>query len=202
MSIATQVVALALAYVALAILALAAMIRLRWPWRLTAGIIVLVSLAYLGVFQATKGLLGWSTWDKPPAHFQVLWAYTVEPSAAIHEPGAVHLWLQTLDDENLPVGEPRAYRLPYSRRLARTVETVRTEIQGNHPQEGRTIEAEGTGNAEANQGGQAAPLTQDSDPGGDPAMGGNLDPALLGSGSRPVAFAPLPRPRLPPKDTP
>ena len=195
-------VGLSLAYACLGVLALAAVVRLRWPWRITAGLIVLVSLAYLGVFQATKGLLGWSTWDTPPRHFQVLWTYTIEPNAAIHDAGAVHLWLQALDDDNLPMGEPRAYRLPYSRRMARTVETVRTEVQANHPQEGRTIEAEGTGASQANQGGQVAPLTQDSDPGGDPAMGGNLDPALLGSGNRPVAFAPMPRPRLPPKDTP
>jgi len=202
MSLDAQVVGLALAYAALGVLALAALVRLGWRWRVTAGLIVLMSLAYVGVFYASKGLLGWSSWDAPPAHFQVLWAYTVEPNATLHDAGAVHLWLQRLDDENLPVGEPRAYRLPYTRRLAHTVETVRTEVQANHPQEGRTIEAEGTGNAEANQGGQAAPLTQDSDPGGDPAMGGNLDPALLGSGNKPVAFAPLPRARLPPKDTP
>ncbi len=202
MSLQAQVIGLSLAYAALGVLALVGVARTRWPWPLKSAVIVLASLAYVGVFFGTKGLLGWSTPDPLPARFQVLWARTVDPDPASGNPGAVHLWLETLGDDNLPAGEPRAYRLPFSRRLAQKVEAVRVELQANHPQGGRTEEAEGAPDQAAQTNGPPAPLNRDIDPGGDPAGGGSLDPAMLGGNSKSVEFAPLPRPVLPAKEAP
>jgi hypothetical protein len=44
----------------------------------------------------------------------MLWAQIIEPSPLQNEKGHVFLWLQTLDKDNFPTGQPRAYQLPYS----------------------------------------------------------------------------------------
>jgi hypothetical protein len=49
-----------------------------------------------------------------PPSFRMLWAQVVEPALLQGEKGHVFLWLQTLDADNFPVGQPRAYQLPYS----------------------------------------------------------------------------------------
>jgi len=137
-----------------------------------------------------------------PQRFEVLWALTVEPDPASHDPGAVHLWVQALDAANLPNGEPRAYRLPYSTRLAEKTEAARAEIKAGHPQAGRTVETlVATGQAPLPNGPVAAPGAE-VEAGGDPASGGSLDTTLLGGDSKSIEFAPLPRSLLPPKDAP
>ena len=53
--------------------------------------------------------------DSPiPPRFSMLWAQIVEPNLLLGEKGRVFLWIQTLDEENYPIGQPRAYQLPYS----------------------------------------------------------------------------------------
>ena len=44
----------------------------------------------------------------------MLWAQVIEPNPLQSEKGHVFLWLQTLDAANFPLGQPRAYQLPYS----------------------------------------------------------------------------------------
>jgi hypothetical protein len=137
-----------------------------------------------------------------PPRFQLLWARVVEPDRAEKIAGAIHLWVEELDDANLPSGVPRAYRLPYSTAVARKAEAARVEIMNGRPQAGRALEF-GVG------GGEAAPDVPGAfvapgatEPGGDPASGGFLDPSFLGGDSKSVEFAPLPAPALPPKGAP
>jgi hypothetical protein len=86
--------------------------RLHWVFKALATVstIALIPLTFHGIGEL-RGLPS----DGPiPSNFTLLWAQVVEPNMLQGEKGRVFLWLQTLDNENYPVGQPRAYQLPYS----------------------------------------------------------------------------------------
>jgi hypothetical protein len=198
MSLETELLGLGLAYALLGLLLLAAVVRARLPWPVKAAAIALTSAFYIVAFQRLEGLLGWSALDPLPPRFQLLWARSVEPNQAAELPGAIHLWVEELDEANLPSGVPRAYRLPYSAALAQKIETARAEIMEGRPQGGRAADFGGGNFAGELEGAVAFP--PGVEPGGDPSGGGLLDPAFLGGDSQMIELAPLPAPRLPPKD--
>jgi len=200
-SLEREIFGLSVGYVLLGVMLLLAVTRARLPWGVKALAVVATSAFYVVVFFRTQGLLGWSAHEAVPARFQLLWARTVEPDLADNVPGAIHLWLEELDDANLPSGEPRAYRLPYSQTLARKVEAARVEIMAGRPQGGRALDF-GIGGGETVAEGPVVPRSG-ADPGGDAERSSFLDSAVLGGGdSKSVEFAPLPAPALPAKDLP
>jgi hypothetical protein len=192
------VVGLVLAYVLLSTLLLVVMIHLPIRRSLKIAAILAASVFYIFVFFTTQQLLGWSAPVAMPDRFQVLWTRVIEPNPSRNNPGAIHLWVEALDDLNLPSGEPRAFRLPYSVELARKVSTAQEEIDQGRPQGGRAqFWGEGSGERMG-----AAPVNAAAPPGGDPSGGGMFDPSFLGAQSKSVDLAPLPKPKLPPKDLP
>ncbi|MEQ1770522.1 MAG: hypothetical protein ABL879_11840 [Devosia sp.] len=102
---AYALVAALLAYVVL-------LSRLHWVFKAIATVatIALIPLTFNGVGE----LRGLPTDGPIPFSFRMLWAQVVEPAPLQSEKGHVFLWLQTLDADNFPVGQPRAYQLPYS----------------------------------------------------------------------------------------
>jgi hypothetical protein len=140
MSLQASILGLSFGYVLLGLLLLLAVVRTRLPWPVKAGAVAVTSAFYVLVFFRTQGLLGWSADDPLPPNFQLLWVRSVEPNIAQGEPGAIHMWVEALDDDNLPSGAPRAYRRPYSTALARKAERARTEIAAGHPQGGRAAQ--------------------------------------------------------------
>ena len=194
----TSVVFLSLAYVLLSALLLLVVAYLPIPRLAKIAAILAASIFYVVVFFATQGLLGWSAPVAVPARFQVLWTRVIEPNPARQEPGAIHLWLEELDEANLPSGVPRAYLLPYSAALAQRVSAAQEEIEKGHPQGGR---AELFGSP-TQAGTVAGPLNTSAPPGGEASGGGLLDPSFLGGQSKSVDLVPLPKPVLPPKDLP
>lgn len=198
MSLQTTVLGLSLAYVLLSVLLLAVLIWLPVRRLFKIAAILAASAFYVVVFFATQGLLGWSAPVAVPDRFQVLWTRVLEPNPARGEPGAIHLWLEALDDANLPSGVPRAYLLPYSRELAGRVSAAQAEIEKGSPQGGRS---QFFGNPPHNAG-VMGPVNAAAPPGGDPSGGGLLDPEFLGGQSKSVELTPLPKPVLPPKDIP
>jgi hypothetical protein len=200
MSLQTEIVMLSVGYALLGLLLLLAVTRALLAWPVKAAAIVVTSAFYLVVFFRTEGLLGWSAPQPLPARFQLLWARSVEPNLALNEPGAVHLWLEELDEANVPSAVPRAYRLPYSAALARKVENARIEIISGRPQGGRA-EQFGAGDGEPVPDAGAIPR-RGVEAGGDPTSGGAIDSAFLGGEQQSVEFAPLPVVTLPPKDAP
>src|SRR3954464_903545 len=137
MSLQTEILGLSFGYAMLGALLLLALTRAKLPWSVKVGAVVVTSVFYIMVYYRTQGLLGWSSYQPLPARFQLLWARSVEPNLAQDEPGAVHLWVEELDDANFPSGVPRAYRRPYSSALARKAESARAEIASGRPQGGR-----------------------------------------------------------------
>jgi hypothetical protein len=201
MNLQTEILGLSFGYVLLGLLLLLAVTRARLHWPVKAAAIALTSAFYVIVFFRTQGLLGWSAREPLPQHFQLLWARSVEPNLALNEPGSVHLWLEELDEDNVPSAVPRAYRLPYSAALARKVESAKVEIMSGHPQGGRA-EQFGSGEGEPTPDGAGAVPRRGVEAGGDPTSGGALDSAFLGGEQQAVEFAPLPVVTLPAKEAP
>lgn len=86
--------------------------RLHWFFKALATVatVALIPLTFYGVGE----LRGLPTDGPIPASFRMLWAEVDEPNPLKSDKGNVFLWLQTLDVDNFPVGQPRAYQLPYS----------------------------------------------------------------------------------------
>ena len=86
--------------------------RLHWFFKALATVatVVLIPLTFNSIGEL-RGLPS----DGPiPFSFRMLWAEVTEPNPLQREKGNVFLWLQTLDTNNFPLGQPRAYELPYS----------------------------------------------------------------------------------------
>ena len=200
-NLADVIIWLSIAYALLGVLLLVICVFARIPWPVKAAAIVLTSAFYVVSFSATRGLLGWSSTDPLPPKFKLLGARIVEPHSLEGDPGAIHLWVEALDDDNFPSGAPRAYRLPYDAHLAeRTEAAVRASANGV-PQGGRTADfgsGQG-GNAQATAR-EATPSTIITTGGGDPSSGGPIDPQLDQQQDQAINFTPLAPPRRPPKD--
>lgn len=115
--------------------------RLHWVFKVlsTAATIALIPLT----FDAVGELRGMPSDGPLPPSFRMLWAEIVEPNQLQGETGRVFLWLQQLDSENYPVGQPRAYQLPYSDDLRVKINEVMGEIAAGEDIQG-TVDAEET----------------------------------------------------------
>ena len=100
--------------------------RTHWVFKTlsTLATAVLIPLTFYGVGEL-RGLPS----DGPvPQSFRMLWAQVDEPNPLTGDKGHVFLWLQRLDAKNYPVGQPRAYQLPYSRDLQVKVKQAQVKI--------------------------------------------------------------------------
>ena len=191
----TAVLGISIAYVVMGLLLLGMGLTSRFAWWVKAVAIVVTSLFFIEAFYATKGLLGWPGSERLPARFQLLWARTVEPDAKVGDPGAVYLWIEELDENNVPAGVPRSYRLPYSRPLAERSSKARDEIMKGNPQQGS---AEDLVETQAQQ-----DVKVDAKRAGEPSQGAGVivdaEQAKLLQQAQKVEFGVMPLPTLPPK---
>ena len=199
----STILALSIAYAMLGVLLLTIFVFARIPWPIKAGAIALTSAFYMVSYYETRALLGWSSIDSLPPKFKLLSARIVEPHSVEGDPGAIHLWVEALDDNNFPSGVPRAYRLPYDAKLAEKAEAAVKASANGRPQGGRTADV-GTGEGGEGQvtAREVTPSSITTTAGGDPSTGGPLDPGIARDESRSIVFSPLPPPRMPPKDAP
>jgi len=189
------VLAISIAYVVMGLVLLGMGLTSRFAWWVKAIAIVVTSVFFVEVFYATKGLLGWPGAGKLPQRFQLLWARPVEPDAKVGDPGSIYLWVEELDENNVPSGVPRSYRLPYSRPLAERASKARDQIMKGNPQQGSAEDMPDTGaqpeiKVDAKQAGQQA------------QEGGvviDADQAKLLQQAQRVEFGTMPLPTLPPK---
>ncbi len=200
MSLQSEILGLAIAYAALGVLLLIALTRTNLPVKAKTGAVIATSFLYVFVFFRLHGLLGWSAYEAMPPRFELLWGRVVEKNFVNNEPGAIHLWVEELDEKNRPSQVPRAFVLPYSAALAEKVEAAKNQINQGHHQWGKPKDF-GLGGGEDHPGG-ATEVRTGGGVGGDPSGGGLLDSKFLGGGAPSIEFAPLPPPMLPPKDGP
>ena len=191
----TAVLGISIAYAVMGLLLLAMGMTSRFAWWVKAAAIVITSMFFIQVFYATKGLLGWPGSERLPARFQLLWARVVEPDAKIGDAGAVYLWIEELDENNVPAGVPRSYRLPYSRPLAERSSNARQEIIKGNPQQGSAEDlVESLSQQDAKIDAKRA--------GERPQAGGvvvDAEQAKLLQQAQRVEFGAMPVPTLPPK---
>ena len=193
-----SIVALSVAYATLGVLLLVIALRTTLAWWLKAGLVVITCAFFVVAFDQTRDLLGWPATRAMPARFQLLWARVVEPSRAYNEPGAIYMWAEELDENNVPSGLPRAYKVRYTRPLADKVDKARGEIVMGNAQEGSASEIEAF---EQDMNADAQAKTETAPPSGDaPREGGQpVDPEFLVNAPQHLEFAPLSAPLLPVK---
>ena len=129
----STVLSISVAYVMVAVLLLIIGLTSRIHWRSKALVIIGTTFFFVSVFFQTRNLLGWPSNAKLPIPAQLLWARVVEPNRMASEPGSVFMWVEQLDENNIPMGMPRAYRLPYSRVLADKAQKARDKIMEGNP---------------------------------------------------------------------
>jgi hypothetical protein len=197
-SLQSVIVAIAIAYAQLGALLLILLMFARLDWRIKAAAITLTSAFYIVSFFASRSLLGWASPEKLPRYFKLLQTRVVEPNSSEQEPGSIYLWVEALGEDNRPVSAPRAYRLPYTVRVADQAEKATAEIAAGHPQGGLSANygnGEG-GTAEPVAPGQIAPIDMSE---GDPSSGGGATTPGAGAEAG-VVFTPLLPPKMPAKD--
>jgi hypothetical protein len=188
--------AVSIAYVVMAVLVLAVGLTSRFVWWLKAGAIVVASAFFIEIFFASKGLLGWPGTGALPQRFQLLWSRVIEPDPKMSAKGAIYLWVEEVDENNVPSGLPRSYRLPYSVKLADRALKARDEIMAGNPQEGQAGDlSDDAAEASANQMAQQQPQLD----GGTLSTGGKVDLEGILEQIPRVEFRPMTGPTLPPK---
>ncbi len=197
-SLQSVILTLAVAYAVIGALLLVVLVYARLHWSLKAIAVVITSAFYLVSFDSMRGLLGWASTDKLPASFKLLQARIVEPHSLEGDPGSIYLWVEELDDDNLPSAVPRAFRVPYNDALAEKTHAAQNEIAAGHPQGGRAADfggGEGTVIDMVRE--YVTPKAVIETAGGDSSTGEFTPPP---AGAQGVVFTPLPPPRMPPKD--
>lgn len=134
------VAGLVAAYVALAVLLLSLNLTSLWRWWIKAGGIIVTTLFFVVTWRAIPWLVGWPTTQVLPARFNVVWTVTAEPDRKTSNPGAIYVWAQELDANNVPMSRPRSYQLPYSDALARQIATVQEKRQNGQEVMGKLLD--------------------------------------------------------------
>jgi hypothetical protein len=158
-------------------------------------VIIVTCGFFIEVFFATRSLLGWPGTGALPPRFQLLWTRVVEPDPKISDPGAIFLWVEELDENNVPSGTPRSYRLRYTPPLAERSLKARDEIMAGNPQEGTANDMEGD-DAKTKTEEHAEQL---NGPNRNDLGTGNIDLDILIKQAQQVEFRPLSGPVLPAK---
>jgi hypothetical protein len=202
----STVVAISLGYAVVGMLLLWLGLEARLAWWIKAAAIAVTSTFFVIVFFATNGLLGWPARGPLPARFQLLWTRVVEPDVRSGDAGAVYLWVEETDENNVPNGAPKSFRLPYSRALAGRSIAARDEIIAGHPQQGLAGDlAQGDETANGDRADESSPaqsqqaqtaMTAESR--AEPGIARIEMNAQLAQ-AEPVRFRPMPPPTLPPK---
>jgi hypothetical protein len=202
MSIQMHVLCLTIAYAALGTLLMIVLMHLAIRRTVKMALIASMAFFYAAVFFFSQSLLGWAAATAVPERFQVLWTRVVEPNPSQQSPGEIYLWVEELDEHNIPSGEPRAYVVPYSAALADKVSAAQADIKKGNSQGGtrQTFAPSFASAAGTPAGVNVRSVSRGATPGGDPSGGGLFDPAALGGQSKSIDLIPLPKPLLPPKD--
>jgi len=170
--------------------------RLHWVFKglATLAVVAMIPLTFFGVGE----LRGLPSDGDIPDSFRMLWAQVVDPNPRQGEKGHVFLWVQKLDAENYPVGQPRAYQLPYSEDLKIKVSEAMGKIaQGEEIQgtvDARKALPDATSEALAEE---VAGELREGRPGGSATVGErviNFDPGMLSFASEATPVTPTKAP--------
>ena len=137
-----KIALLLIAYIALAVLLLSLNIVSRWRWWVKAGAMAVTGVFFIGSYPAMRSLLGWPTTDRLPERFSLIASRIVEPNRDLGQSGSVFLWVESLNEDNIPSGKPISYRLTYSDALADTTSDAQEILDKGGEVEGTRSETE------------------------------------------------------------
>lgn len=135
----TTILWLVLAYVAIAVLLLSMNLTSRWRWWIKAAGIVVTAGFFVGSYFAIVSVLGWPSQDDPPQRFALLATRVVEPDRITGAPGTIFLWVEELDENNVPSGRPRSYSLAYTADFAAAVSQAHDLLANGEKVEGSLV---------------------------------------------------------------
>lgn len=131
------IIALVVVYVVIVVLLLSLNLTSRWRWFIKATAIVVSGGFFVWAYFASISLLGWAAVETTPDRFQLLATRVVEPDKFTGAPGVVYIWVEGLNEENVPSGTPRAYKIAYTETLAERADEAQEilnsgeEVQGS-----------------------------------------------------------------------
>lgn len=96
-------------------------------WKLRLPYIVLAPAVAFALWLGRPDPAGWPTTARTPAHAALVSAVVDEPDPSTGDPGRIYLWLDPGS------GRPRAYSLPYSRRLHEQVQQALARVKKGEP---------------------------------------------------------------------
>jgi hypothetical protein len=124
-------IAIPIAFIILSAVLCWLVISLKGKWWIKLILILIVPSFGLAVWKSLSSYQGWPTSTEIPEKALFLQGIVREPEPDDGDPGAIYLWLLPLSPEVLDVktfldfrgklGEPRAYKLPYSRGMHQAV---------------------------------------------------------------------------------
>src|ERR1700730_12641440 len=129
-----------ISYVVVAVLLLSLNLASRCHWGIKPSAIAVTTVFFSVLYASIAGLIGWPSEARLPGHFQLNWATVVEPDKLNGSPGTIYLWLETIDENNVPAGTPRAFRVRYSRELADRIGRAKERIEKGVDQAGTARE--------------------------------------------------------------
>lgn len=186
-------VGIAASYVAIAVLLLSLNLASRWHWGIKAMAIAITTVFFGVSYVSIAGLIGWPSEARMPEHFQLHWATVIEPDKLIGLPGSIFLWVEGLDENNIPAGTPRAFRVPYSRELADRIGRAKERIEQGTDQVGTARELDvPEGQPDEDRRLAGAPPRRDE-------PGSTGDPTAFVQHIPSIDFEDMPPPVLPPK---
>jgi hypothetical protein len=192
----TVVIAISVAYVVMAVVLLSMGLTSRFNWWIKGAVIIVTSAFFIESFYSTKSLLGWPGTGQLPHRFQLLWTRVVEPDPKVSDAGAIFLWVEELDENNVPSGTPRSYRLRYSEPLADRSNKAKEEIMSGNPQEGTASDLDDDNNQ--TRLGQDQRLDQLNGPNRPETGLSNIEADMLRQAQQ-IEFRPMSGALLPPK---
>ncbi len=194
-------------YGLLALLLLSLNIFSLWRWWVKAGAMLVTGAVFLAAYLIISGLLGWPSESQLPPRFSLIGTHVEEPDQQNGKPGHIYLWVQEIDEHQLPVAAPRAYAMPYTVSEMKGVTKSQEMLDRGEAVLGESkTQVTETGTKPGETGGNADDLTAER---GEVNMtnGGTTTTNAAGSifgfpGGQTINFSPMPPTDLPKKGQP
>ena len=104
-------------------------LKARIDWKLKLLLISSSVVIYIFTYQGMMSFSGWPSEKILPDKFQIHWTYVKEPDKFAKTEGAIYIWIEELDEYNVPRGIPRSYKLPYTPPLEEEVLDVQANLE-------------------------------------------------------------------------
>jgi hypothetical protein len=159
------IIQIVIAYIVIAVLLLSMNLTSRWRWWIKGGAILVTAAFFAGSYLSIVSVLGWATNENPPERFALLATRVVEPDRITGNPGMIYLWLEELDENNIPSGRPRGYGLSFTSDFAKAVGMAQDLLANGEEVEGSIQPREKPDEQDSNHG---LPTQQEGDQMGTP----------------------------------